>query len=270
MTSVSAFASSPTRPRFEAAIDGVAIAVALLGHASLLLVDAAALARPSRDERPPLAFVDVAAPPAPRPPSPPSPSSPPPAESNTRPPMRARPSASRAAEPAAPVPTEATPAASEPAPEPLDLGGVLVSDVGGVEFGSGRASGAGIGSSPGASHSAATSAATGRSERVARGPEDLSVDVRPPEGLDALLEANYPSRARAQGLVGSARVRMRIDADGRVSSAIVLDEAPAGAGFGAACLRTLLAGPRWTAARDVGGTPIARVGRSFRCRFELR
>jgi hypothetical protein len=71
-------------------------------------------------------------------------------------------------------------------------------------------------------------------------------------------------------IAGSARVRLRFGVDGRVLGATVLSESPDGASFGSACRRMLLEGPTWAPALDPSGAPIARVGRDFRCQFDLR
>jgi TonB family protein len=97
------------------------------------------------------------------------------------------------------------------------------------------------------------------------GAGDLS---RPPSApsLDAILMRHYPSDARRAGLAGSAVVRVRILADGRVASVRVLSASePA---FGAACRATLSESPRWSAPLDRNGAAVATEIR-YRCRFEV-
>ncbi|HVY30449.1 MAG TPA: TonB family protein [Polyangiaceae bacterium] len=92
---------------------------------------------------------------------------------------------------------------------------------------------------------------------------DLSARPAPPGSLGAALERNYPAEARRQGLSGSAKVRARIDPDGVVRRVSLVEES--GAGFGAACSRTLN-GSRWAAPRDKAGHSVATEIR-YTCRF---
>lgn len=91
---------------------------------------------------------------------------------------------------------------------------------------------------------------------------DLSAKPSPPS-LGAALERNYPPDARRRGLSGAAKVRARIDADGVVRRVTLVEES--GAGFGAACSRTLT-GSRWAAPRDKSGRLVATEIR-YTCRF---
>lgn len=171
--------------------------------------------------------------------------------------------------PRAEAPAPAEPSVPSTSEAPLDLSSMVVGGAEGMDFG--RVGGGGSASGVRAAPTTPTpQPVVEAGPRVARGPEDLSTDVRPPPGLDGLLESFYPSNARAQGLAGSARVRLRFDVEGRVVAATLVSETPTGSGFGSACRRMLLEGPRWTPALDPEGSPIARAGRDFRCRFELR
>jgi TonB family protein len=93
---------------------------------------------------------------------------------------------------------------------------------------------------------------------------DLSRPPRPPS-LATTLAAHYPPDARRSGLEGEAKVSAIIGPDGRVRSARVVAES--GAGFGAACERTLL-GSVWS-------PPLGRDGRAvstkirYTCRFRV-
>jgi len=93
---------------------------------------------------------------------------------------------------------------------------------------------------------------------------DLS---RPPgaPNLDAALVANYPIEARRAGTTGTAVVRARILADGRVATTHVLSESAAG--FGTACQRTL-AGSRWAPPLDASSRPVI-TDITYTCTFAI-
>jgi periplasmic protein TonB len=91
---------------------------------------------------------------------------------------------------------------------------------------------------------------------------DLSERPRPP-GLDGVLKRNYPEDARSRGISGTASVRARIGADGRVSHTRVLSESFSG--FGEACKRTL-AGSRWSPPKNREGSAVA-TEIAYTCRF---
>jgi periplasmic protein TonB len=94
---------------------------------------------------------------------------------------------------------------------------------------------------------------------------DLSSRPSPPSLADA-LQRNYPADARHRGQSGSAKVRARIDPDGVVRRVSLLEES--GAGFGAACSRTLN-GSRWAAPKDKAGRSVATEIR-YTCRFVVQ
>jgi TonB family protein len=94
--------------------------------------------------------------------------------------------------------------------------------------------------------------------------KDLSVRPFPPD-LDGSLRSNYPSEARSRAIGGTARVRARIESDGRVKGIAVLDETFAG--FGEACKRTL-SGSRWSPPQDRAGQPVA-TEIVYTCHFEV-
>jgi periplasmic protein TonB len=93
---------------------------------------------------------------------------------------------------------------------------------------------------------------------------DHTSPPRPPS-LDAALATNYPAAARAAGINGRARVRVRVGADGRVVALRVVSESAPG--FGHACAASLRTS-RWEPA-------LARNGRAittdviFTCAFEV-
>jgi TonB family protein len=82
--------------------------------------------------------------------------------------------------------------------------------------------------------------------------KDLSERPRPPS-LDGALRALYPEEARRRAMSGTASLRVRIGADGRVQQASLMAESFAG--FGDACRKAVL-GSRWTAPRDRDGRAV--------------
>jgi TonB family protein len=93
---------------------------------------------------------------------------------------------------------------------------------------------------------------------------ELSQKPAPPP-LAKALERNYPPEARSQGLAGEAKVRARIDPNGRVGVARVTSESSHG--FGAACQTTLLASA-WTPPLDREGKP-STTWVTYRCKFRI-
>jgi TonB family protein len=93
---------------------------------------------------------------------------------------------------------------------------------------------------------------------------DLSRRPVPPE-LDAVLRRNYPAQARRNYVTGTAIVRARIDADGRVRSSTIVSQTQPG--FGAACQKTVL-GSVWSPPLDGRGHPVA-THVSYTCRFQV-
>lgn len=91
---------------------------------------------------------------------------------------------------------------------------------------------------------------------------DLSERPVPPALGDALRQ-HYPPEARRRGLGGSATVEARVDPDGRIRSARLVNESFAG--FGDACRKTLL-GSRWSPPKDRGGRAVSTAIR-YTCRF---
>lgn len=98
---------------------------------------------------------------------------------------------------------------------------------------------------------------------------DLS---RPPgipnvERLQMLLRRNYPERLRELGVEGTARVRIRVRADGRVQPLAVLSEEHEG--FGRACRQTLRSAGHFDPPLDRSGEPVDTIT-SFTCTFQIR
>jgi TonB family protein len=98
------------------------------------------------------------------------------------------------------------------------------------------------------------------------GEASLSRKPVPPDGMDALLEQYFPPRARAQGVSGSALLRVRVNADGRVGEMQTLRET-GDYGFGAACSKALRQ-KRWQPPLDKQGQPVATEIR-YSCEFEV-
>ena len=94
----------------------------------------------------------------------------------------------------------------------------------------------------------------------------LSRKPIPPEGMNDLLVQYYPPRARAQGVAGSALLRVRILADGQVAKMKLIRESD-DYGFGEACMK-LLRLRRWQAPLDRRGMPVA-TEISYVCEFEV-
>jgi TonB family protein len=94
----------------------------------------------------------------------------------------------------------------------------------------------------------------------------LSRSPVPPEGMDRLLEQNFPARARAQGVAGSARLRVQILADGRVGEMKTQRET-GDYGFATACMKILRL-RRWQAPLDKRGAPVGTVI-TYTCEFEV-
>src|SRR5687767_7484518 len=150
-----------------------------------------------------------------------------------------------------PVPRPLAPAPPAPAAPPtpaapVDLGGLtLTNDSGDASWsspsGDGSTSRAPLGPIGKTSAPAPTTPALPRAP-AAPAPttpalvasQDLSDRPRPP-ALDAALRHHYPPEARMRAISGTASLRVRIDADGRVRSAALLNETFAG--FGDACRR---------------------------------
>lgn len=93
---------------------------------------------------------------------------------------------------------------------------------------------------------------------------ELAAKPTPPS-LNNKLLVNYPAPAKQQGQSGSARLLVRIDADGVVRHCSVQSESSAE--FGAACRRTLL-GSQWSAPQDRAGNAVATQV-SYTCVFRV-
>ena len=105
------------------------------------------------------------------------------------------------------------------------------------------------------------------------GPRVVSVDnlsrkPKPPPGMNAQLERNYPRRARMQGVEGKVKVTMRVLPSGRISQVRVIEEFPPGFEFGDSCRRMLEQSDPFEAPLDRAGLPVA-ADVKFTCTFEV-
>ncbi len=191
-----------------------------------------------------------------------------------------------AVQPRVRLPADPPPSPEPPAPEPppaeetvADFSGMTLTNDQGASWASATGSGApmdGPIGRPGArvtgrnrsGTEGGTPGGTGSgegSDLVA--PSDLSRRPGPPSArLVELLRQNYPRRAQTQGLEGSARVRVRVESDGRVRALAVVSEDHEG--FGEACRATIRAGGNWEAPLDRSGNAVATIT-TFRCTFTL-
>jgi protein TonB len=98
---------------------------------------------------------------------------------------------------------------------------------------------------------------------------DLSSPPSTPshERLAELIRTLYPAELRRLAIEGSARVRLRIGADGRVSRVRMRTESHEG--FGAACVHVLEEAGAWGQPRDRDGNTVATEV-NFDCNFLLR
>ena len=175
-------------------------------------------------------------------------------------------------------PQEEAPAPEEPAAEqPPELSGTTLTSEGegafSAEVGSGRSRSGAI--------SAGISRARGQGLHPTPTPTRPKIPQAPPpppvEALKNLLKRpspppladalrrNYPAAARAQGKSGEAKVRARVDADGRIRKVRILSESSSG--FGRSCEKTLEES-RWSAPVSRSGEKVA-TWISYRCSFRV-
>jgi len=185
---------------------------------------------------------------------------------------------------AAPKPAAAPKAAPEPPPQsepkpaaeaPVDLTGVTLTGDDGASWSSVIGNGeaiqgpaARIAKVTGRDRAGASDGAVGAQGKgpALVGEASLSRKPVPPDGMDALLEQYFPPRARAQGVSGTALLRVRILADGRVSDMQTIRET-GDYGFGSACMKALKQ-KRWQPPLDKQGQPVATEIR-YSCEFEV-
>jgi TonB family protein len=98
--------------------------------------------------------------------------------------------------------------------------------------------------------------------------QSLARKPAPPGGLGAMLERNFPRRARLQGVEGKAQVRFRVLPSGKPTGFRIIDESPQGFDFGTACVATLREAPPWQAPLDRAGVAV-ETEINFSCSFEV-
>lgn len=218
-------------------------------------------------------------PPPPPPEAEPEPEAPPPPEPEPEPIHRER--------PRTPPPTEVPPPEAEPPPpaeEQIEdfTGETLTND----STAPGWTSAVGNGESMDHPIGGPTGEVTGRRRQGTPGGEiggtgtgppgpqlvalsDLSQTPRPPGAarLAELIQRLYPGELRRLSIEGSARVRLRIGADGSVSRIRTRSETHEG--FGAACAQVLQEAGAWERPLDQDGNPVATEV-NFECNFDLR
>lgn len=250
--------SENTSPKFL-----IVVAASIAAHVTLLAVLPPADATPQAPAR---TFVTIETPPAPQPP--------PPVEARVAPqetvaarlptPAKRPAAPRRAAKPQ--VATQPNPPAAPTEAPPMDFSGVTLSNDGASwssPTGNGEALSGPIGAPAPAEHvGTVRREASGTSTERVVAVGDLSRPPRAPN-LDAALAANYPRAAKAAGTTGTAVVRARILADGRVGTMRVVSETVPG--FGAACQHTL-AGSHWEAPLDASSRPVI-TDISYTCTF---
>ena len=204
---------------------------------------------------------------------PPKPEKPPPPPPEPEPPKEKPKYVTRKAPEAEPEPPPDDPAPSEaPAEEVADFTGTTLTSGDGAGWstavGSGGALKGPVGKIGGGPQ--ATTAQPG-AKSVSAGPRvvplaSLSRKPAPPTGLDKLLEKNYPSRARMQGVEGRVVMEVRLLPSGRVGEMRVVEEFPPAFTFAAECRRTLKESPPFSPGLDKDGNPVATDIR-FTCSF---
>ncbi len=210
-------------------------------------------------------------------PEPPPPPPPPPKVDEPPKPAEPEPPKPKAAPKPAPKPEPEPPKPqAAPAPEaPVDLTGVTLTGGDGASWSSVTGTGGALNGPAPRVASVSGRDRTGNTAGLVGGRGDKPVMVAeaslsrkpvPPDGMDILLEQNFPSRARAQGVSGSALLRVKIMSDGRVGDMTVMRET-GDYGFGTACQKTLRM-RRWQPPLDRRGQPVATEIR-YSCEFEV-
>jgi protein TonB len=209
-------------------------------------------------------------------PEPPPPPPPPPKVEEPKPP-EPEPQRPKAAPKPAPKLAEPEPPKQAPQPAseaPVDLTGVTLTG-GDSTWSSAVGSGGAltgpaprVGSLTGRDRNGSTAGVVGAkgNKPVLVAEASLSRPPVPPDGMNGLLEQNFPPRARAQGVSGSALLRVTILADGRVGDMRVMRET-GDYGFGSACQKMLRL-RRWQPPLDRRGQPVATEVR-YSCEFEV-
>jgi protein TonB len=205
---------------------------------------------------------------------PPEPEEPPPPPPEPEPPPEKPKEVTRAApkEEATPPPEEAPPPTEAPAEEVEDFTGTTLTAADGAGWSTAVGSGGALKGPVGKIGRGQTAPAPQASAKQApAGPRvvplsSLSRKPGPPTGLDRLLEKNYPSRARMQGVEGRALMKLRLLPSGRVGEMRVAEEFPPSFGFAEACRKTLRESQAFAPGLDKDGNPVA-TDINFTCSF---
>ncbi len=96
---------------------------------------------------------------------------------------------------------------------------------------------------------------------------DLSRQPRPRRDMNALLQRNYPPRARQLGVEGRAVIGFRIMPDGAATRLRTRSESPSDQGFAEACRRTVQQAD-WEPPLAQDGTAVA-TDATFECEFAI-
>jgi TonB family protein len=243
-----------------------------LGTHMALLAALGFMPKPELDMRKTVEM-EIEEPAPPPPPPPPAAEEPPPKAAEEAPPPK--PVAPKIAAPK-PAAAPAPPQEAKPAAEaPVDLTGVTLTGDDGASWSSVVGNGeaiqgpaARIGKVTGNDKSGARDGVVGGKGNAPTLVPEASLSRRPvpPEGMDALLEQHFPPRARAQGVSGSAMLRVRILSDGRASDMQIVRET-GDYGFGNACMKALRQ-RRWQPPLDKRGQPVSTEIR-YSCEFEV-
>ena len=182
------------------------------------------------------------------------------------------PEARQASPPPEPATRPSTPEAVEETPATVDLSGITLSNAESTGWASPSGNGRARADLLGSLGQSGPPAHTRKPELAppeARSREWVAVrdlSVRPvPPALGRELRRHYPEEARRRAISGSASLRVRIDATGRVQRTTRLYESFQG--FADAC-RLALLGSRWTPPRDRAGRAVATEVR-YTCEFVI-
>lgn len=242
----------------------IMVVASLVAHVGLLAMLPPTDASPPAPEPTLVTFVATPSPPPPPPPV---------VEAPVAETIAARMPTPRVKRPTAPRRASEQQVATQPTPPaasetPMDFSGVTLSNDGASwssPTGNGEAMTGPIGPpAPAAQRGPVHRIASGTSTERVVAVGDLSRPPRAPN-LDAALAANYPNEARRAGTTGTAVVRARILADGRVGAMRVVSESATG--FGVACQRTL-SGSHWEPPLDASSRPVI-TDISYTCTFAV-
>ncbi len=170
-----------------------------------------------------------------------------------------------------PPPPDAPPPSEAPAEEVADFTGTTLTAGDGAGWSTAVGSGGALKGPVGKIGTGPQTGDQPGGKTVSAGPRvvplgSLSRKPAPPTGLDKLLEKNYPSRARMQGVEGRVVMEVRLLPSGRVGEMRVVEEFPPAFTFAAECRRTLRESPPFSPGLDKQGNPVA-TDIKFTCSF---